>query len=284
MRLVVFGCLFFASLICSGNALHASLGFFGRDYSLADLSSGILAQKEPSQSVAKEKRKSNPFHSRLQLGGDYTYLHLTPQRKAAFNGSLAGAQGMYECWSNFHFYSGVKFNWRQGTVTQHSKHRSIVYMDGQARIGSIIGSKKDGTSWTIFTGFGYHYLKQEQRRFDRKYNEFYIPLGMSMEYAATSWFTFDINVTWMPQVISNVKVNSSKGGHRNLTKRISNFNFGLPFDFMTKGKRFHVIVTPFGEYWQDGAGRSIKKSGRTVKIRSNTYQYWGVDLNLGLCF
>ena len=280
MKLVTSICLFFASLVCSGNALHASLGFFGGNYPIADLGPGLPSQQEPPP-PSVEETTSNPFHSRLQVGGEYTYLHLKPQRKAAFNGSLGGAQGMYEYWANCHFYTGAKFNWRQGSVTRHSKDRSILYMDGQAKIGSIIGSKKDGTSWTIFTGFGYHYLKQEQGRLDLKYSEFYVPLGMSMEYTVNPWFAVDVNVTWMPQVISNVRANSS---NRHLTRKIPNFNFGCAFDFMTKNKRFHVIITPFGEYWQDGAGRSIKKSRRTLKVRSNTYQYWGVDLNFGFCF
>ncbi len=258
--------------------LYSSSGLYAFGFA------ALLAQPGPSNGVqSTEPEYRDPFHTRLQLGGDYTFLQLQPQGKPTLSGNLGGAQFLFDAWSSGHFYGGVNGAWRQGTVDRNHKNRSILYADGQARLGWVLGQKKSGTSWSFFTGFGYHYLTQHfrQRGISKhyRYNECYVPVGILMEFAVSPRFALELNFAWMPQVSSIVKIKPSKRSHYVLKREITNFSLELPFDFtLTKSQRLHLIVSPFGQYWKDGSG-----TGHT-KIRRNTYNYWGVDVNFGFCF
>ena len=264
-------------LVCPGSRAHA---FFYR-----------LTNPDDSQDVSQAQivQKGKDRHSRVQLGGSYTELGLKPSGKASYNGWLPGAQGAYEYWANGHLYLGVTANWRQGTVTHHSAHRWVAYVDNQERVGIVLGKKKNGTSWTFFTGLGYRYLFQKFREsklsWRYHYHELYCPVGVAMEYTIGPWFIVDVNFTWMPEVYPSVHINSTKRSHYPLAREIRNFSLEVPFDFpLMLNQRLHLLVIPFGEYWKDAGRKAKRKSGETFKIRQTNYNYWGVDLNLAWCF
>ncbi len=228
------------------------------------------------------------FDSRLQAGVNYTYLTLQPKGHQTFTGSLGGMQALYEFRPMNRFYGAAEFDWRQGSTHSPAGKRSILFLDSHERLGYTFANKNGRL--TLFSGLGYHYLKQNLRpkegsslRFS--YNEFYIPLGFLTSYNASSWFSIGIDFTWMPQVFSTVYIAPLKGAYWNLTNRVDNFYAAMPFTFtLTQDGRFQILLKPFYERWADGHSTAKSPNGVRLGLPSNRYNYYGTLLNFGYCF
>lgn len=228
--------------------------------------------------------------SRLQIGGDYTRVNLKPGGSTSFNGNLGGAQGLYEYRALDRIYGGAKLAWKEGDTHGSSGKRSLTYVDAQERIGYTFGVEDEDGRVALFTGLGYRYLRQKftptiGTPITFRYDEFYVPVGLIMDFAVCSWLNWGVNFTWMPQVYPTLSITSLKGARWTLTDTFSNFFVEMPFTFsLTKSKRFQIIINPFYERWQDGHTTAALADGTPLGIPKNTYNFWGVDLNFAFCF
>jgi hypothetical protein len=255
--------------------------------------SAILESNElPASHNQKSNMTSSPStkNSRLQIGGDYSWTSIHPHGHASFNGSLGGAQGLYEYLPINSFYGGAKLAWREGELHGHSGKRSLLYIDAQERLGYTFSFCKDDFLLTFYSGLGYRHFGQkfdpkERPSIQFKYNEFYIPVGAKAGYDVNTYFSIGLGITWMPQVYPTVTIVPLKGARWIITTQLANFYVEIPITFtLTQDKRFSLIINPFYEHWQDG--HSTAKTSRGVKlgIPGNTYNFEGMDINLAYSF
>ncbi len=227
--------------------------------------------------------------SRLQIGGDYTYVKLKPSGNPSFHGNLGGAQGMYEYQPPNYLYAAVSLAWKEGSTKGSSGKRSLLYIDAQERIGYTFGSE-DNNLLTLFSGVGYrHYGQRLSPKAGTllhfQYNEIYIPVGFIANFCPISWFCWGLGFTWKPQVYPTVAISSLKGARWTLTDTLANFCAELPLTFsLTSSGRFSIILKPFYEYWQDGHTTAVLSDGTPLGIPKNTYNFFGADLNFAYSF
>jgi hypothetical protein len=250
------------------------------------------AHKNETQKTQSEAMNNIVLNSRIQIGGNYTRLNLRPHLSSSFNGNLGGAQAIYEYMPANSLYAGVKVCWREGRTHGSDGRRSILYLDGQERIGYTFGNTFGNPNWTatLFSGLGYHYLGQKfyptigsSVRFN--YNEFYIPVGFLTNYDVSPCFGIGVDFTWMPQVYPTVSIIPLRGARWNLAYKFANFYVSVPLTFiLTKDNRFQLIVNPFYERWQDGHSTAKLSGLVSLGLPGNTYNFYGVDVNFGYCF
>lgn len=251
--------------------------------------SSPLAYRESSdQKMHSSKTSMIELNSRVQIGANYTYVSFKPRHNHSFSGNLGGMQALYEYKPMNSFYGAAKLLWRQGKMHRHSEKRTFTNYDGQERLGYTYAD--DVWDLTLFSGFGYHYLKQKlspksggSLRFT--YNEFYVPLGILSNYCVNSWFTVGLDFTWMPQVFSSVSIVPQGGARWTLKDTLNNFYVSIPHTFtLTESKRFQLILNPFYEHWEDGHSTAKLPNGIALGLPKNTYNYYGIDVNFAYRF
>jgi len=246
---------------------------------------GVPPSPPPSSTLPRRE-----WPSRFELGGNYTRMHLKPSGSQSFNGNLWGAKGIYEYRPLDQIYAGGFLTYKEGELHGSSAKRSLLYIDAQERLGYTFSFSHHEWLLTLYTGVGFRYINQKltpsgssSLRF--RYNEFYVPVGFETDREVNSWFTYGLSFTWMPQVFPTVSISPLQGAHWSLKKTITNFYVELPLDFtLTKNKRFHLILKPFYEHWKDGRSTAKTSTGIPLGLPSNTYDFWGADLNFAFCF
>jgi len=224
------------------------------------------------------------------VGGNYTHINLNPDGESSFHGNLGGLQGSYIYRPVNNLYAGVTLNWSQGNMTGISGSRFLLYIDTQERIGYTFASEEKKWLMTIFSGLGYrhmgHHVKPstgEALRYG--YNEIYVPVGLLSSYACSSWFSWGIGLTWMPQVFPTVSISTKKDSNWSLSYKLANFYVELPMTFaVTKKRNFLITFNPFYQKWNDGYTTATPLLGLSSTLTSNNYNFWGADLNLGYAF
>lgn len=228
--------------------------------------------------------------SYFEIGADYTHVNFKPQGNSSFHGNLGGLQGSYEYKPKDNFYAGVNFSWKEGQMHGSDGKRSLLYIDAQERLGYTVAVKSLDYTFTVFSGLGYRHFGQKLTpnvgsSLKFRYNEFYIPVGIKSDYVVNSWFEMGLDFTWMPQVYPTVSIVPLKGSRWILTDRLANFYVNLPMNFtVTKDKRFHIVVDPFYERWQDGHSTAETSKGVALGLPGNTYNFWGANVNFLYCF
>ncbi|MES2122721.1 MAG: hypothetical protein V4492_08105 [Chlamydiota bacterium] len=248
------------------------------------------SRSDRQQSADAHRRRDEHHPSRLELGGDYTRLWLKPHGSQQLQGNLYGAQGIYEYRPMDSIYSGTKLSWKEGKADGHGHRRSLFYVDAQERLGYTAATETGSWMVSFFTGLGYRHVQQKAhpraegiRTF--RYNELYVPVGLASDWEWSRWFSFGLNLTWMPQVYSTVVAGPLKRARWKLPDTLANYSIEMPLDFtLSKSGHFHLIIKPFWEHWQDGRTTARDEAGNSMKIPGNTYNYVGCDLNLGFCF
>lgn len=230
--------------------------------------------------------------SRVQAGADYTRLHFVPKGSSSFNGNLGGLQGLYEYRPLNNVYTGLRVAYKQGHMrsSSSSDKRTVLYIDTQERLGYTTYLERQKAEVSFYTGIGYHHMGQELSAsgftsLDFGYNQFYVPLGFAFENQLTSFFSFGINGTWMPQVFTVVSIDPLEGAYWTLTRTFANFHLEVPLGFSLDDKGYyHIFFTPFFEYWQDGSSFAETTTGIPLGLPGNTYYFGGFDLNFSYSF
>lgn len=312
LSLLLCGLSLTASAFSSFDDSQIAAGLYKEDYQknsppvLESRDEDLRLISQANKATTNEETKTQElteYSSRLQIGVDYTRVHLKPHGHTSFNGNLGGLQGIYEYRPEDYFYGAAKFAWKEGNTHGSSGKRSLLYIDAQERLGYTFGFNQPDSTLTLYSGFGYRHLGQklktkeeggeEESSLRFRYNEIYIPVGFLTNFVVNSWFAVGVDFTWMPQVYPTVSIKPLKGNHWTITKRLANFFVEVPFDFtLTKDKRFHLIFKPFYERWQDG--HSTAKTlpapelgipgGIPLGLPGNTYNFYGADLNFTYCF
>ena len=256
----------------------------------------ILAASEKQSSCSSDQEmEEQPIcvkykRSSLQIGGDYTRVEITPKGLPSFRGNLEGAQVSYEYKPMDSFYGALRSNWKQGTTHGTDGQRKLLYIDVQERFGYTASCSCYDLLFTFFTGLGYRHLGHKfiptvGSLLYFRYNEFYLPVGLLVDYTVNSWFAFGLEFTWMPQIYPSVSIVPLRGARWILTETLNNYFVTLPLDFtLTKNKMFHLILKPFYERWKDGHSTAVTSTGIPLALPGNTYNFWGVDVNFGFSF
>lgn len=227
--------------------------------------------------------------SRIAVGANYTHIRMKPRGHSAFDGDMGGAQGLYEYRPMDDFYAGAKLAWKQGTSRSHAGRRSQLYIDTQERMGYTVSYDHENGAITFFSGLGFRHNGQNYKPksgddLSFYYNEFYVPVGVTTECLLNDWFSCGISLIWMPQFYPTVTIVPLDGARWILENKINNFYVEVPWIFaFTSDHRWTVTLTPFYEHWQDGHS-TAKVAGVDLGLPGNTYNYWGIDLNVTLAF
>lgn len=228
------------------------------------------------------------YSSRLKWGASYTHVSFKPEEHNTLNGNLGGLQGLYEYRSHNGFYAGVQLVWKQGTMEGSAPDRSLLYIDTQERIGGHMSLPSMRGEWTFFAGLGYRHLGHEVKShpsLSLQYNEFYVPIGLEMEYQVSSCFSWDLNFVWMPQFFPSLWINPGRGANWSLTPQLVNFFVEMPFSFtLTKDRRWHLDLAPFYEHWENGHSTAKSSSGTSLGIPKNNYEFFGLNINASYSF
>ncbi|MBS0603630.1 MAG: hypothetical protein JSS60_01190 [Verrucomicrobia bacterium] len=253
----------------------------------------LMVQNQPSAGAAQKPamaQTSPMLNSRFQFGGNYTWVSIHPHEHTSFEGSLGGAQAIYEYRPLNRFYGAAKLAWRQGETHGPAGERSLLYIDAQERLGYTFSFYNDDLLLTLFSGLGYRHLGQklDPKHGDSikfRYNEIYIPVGAIADYAVNNWFAIGLGFTWMPQVYPTVNIEPLEGARWIIENELANFYVEMPFTFtLTDDKRWSIIVNPFYEYWKDGHTTAKTKRGVKLGLPGNTYNFGGVDVNFAYSF
>ena len=229
------------------------------------------------------------FHSRLQIGADYTYAHITPHGNASSSGNLGGLQALYEFRSSNWVYGGLTFAWKQGNTDGSEGNRSLLMFDVEERIGGCVNHWQERLDLILFTGFGYRHYGEKvsglgsSLRFN--YNEFYVPVGFLFNGKVSSSFGIGLNAQWMPQVYPTVTIVPLKGARWIISNELANFRIEVPLTIvMSCRNHLTLIIQPFFEYWRDGHTTAHTELGTALNVPGNTYLFGGVDLNIRYSF
>lgn len=226
----------------------------------------------------------------LQIGGNYTYVHMQVEDQLSFHGHLGGMQGSYEYRPWDSFFGGVRVTWKQGNMESSGAERSLVYIDVQEELGYTYASRCKEWLLTFFSGYGYRHLGQRvtesgQSPVTFNYNEFYIPVGLLSDYSINCWCSLGLRAVWMPQVYPSVKITPLKGARWILKNTLSNVLVELPVTFyIDQNKRYSLIFKPFYEHWADGKSIAKTSTGSALDLEANFYNFWGAELNFAFSF
>lgn len=224
----------------------------------------------------------------ISVGGSYTRSHIKPKGLSDFDGNMGGVQGMYQYQTPCCVYLAIGGYWRTGKNSGSSGVRDLMDAGVHERIGYTFSFCDFLVS--PYTGFGYRHLAHHVKpkvgnKIRLRYNEFYIPVGLTSMYDFCNWLSIGLNGVWMPQVYSTVTFNVADGARWVTESTYKNFNVSLPFYFhVWCDCKFSVVVNPFFEYWQDGKTIAKTQFNDPLGIPRNTYTFWGVELNLQYAF
>lgn len=226
--------------------------------------------------------------SRFQIGGNYTYAWVTPEGSPTTQGSLGGAQAIYEYRPLDNIYAGVAFAWRMGDTSNGPGERSLLDFDIQERLGyTYNGLFFCDSRFTLFTGFGCRYLGEKVTlgvssvKFN--YTEFYVPLGFLFEKKWNSTFAYGLNFQWMPQVLPMVQIKPLDGARWIIKKELLNFSVDVPLTFYWSDC-ISIIVDPFFQSWRDGHSTAKTITGLALGLPGNKYLFTGVNVNFAWSF
>jgi hypothetical protein len=255
--------------------------------------------------TTKPECPKKSFSSQVQVGGDYSHVWIKPQGEKTSQGNLGGAQASYEYCPPSRFYGGGQLSWKQGDTHCSNEKRSLLYIDAHERLGYTFAWAQDTLS--LFSGFGYRYLRQHVRPSESSvetfnavffppfltsatdvvlaYQEIYIPVGFVSNCTLNSWCSIGVNVTWMPQVFAVANIKPLGGSFWSLVNRYGNVMAELPLTFIvTQDRSCSLMVKPYYEYWQDGQSTAKTSTGVPLDLPGNTYQFAGCDLNFSYRF
>lgn len=218
--------------------------------------------------------------SHLQIGANYTYVHIKPKGLPSSKGNLGGLQGLYEYQRPDCIYGGVSLAWRQGDTTGANGGRSLLAFDAQERFGYSWGCCQKGRILSLFSGLGYRHYDEKVTSSGNKvsfyYNELYIPVGFILNGQIHSIFSMGLNFQWMPQVYPTLTIVPLKGARWILKTEIANFRTELPMTFcLSKQYHLSVVLQPYFEYWRDGHTSAKTQLGTVLHIPGNTYFFGG---------
>ncbi len=246
----------------------------------------LVSKQESTKSSTPSELDSSCFW----LGGNYAYVHLKIHDTDSFHGNLGGMQASYAYRPLNHFYGAVKATWRQGETTAGSSTRFLVDVTAEERVGYTMAACDNKWVTTFFSGFGYRYLGHHLTQPDAdsmrfNYNEFYVPLGIFTNYQVTSWFSWGLHATWMPQIFPTVTIVPLQGTRWKTTCTFANTLIEMPLIFSSNAfSSWFLAFKPTFQYWQDGHTTAKTSAGEALDLPRNTYLFWGAELNLGYCF
>lgn len=238
----------------------------------------------------KKKRSHRKYpRSNLQVGGNYTYVHIATSGQPSTSGNLYGMQALYEYRPLHRVYIGLPFAWKNGHTHGSNISRSLLEFDMQDRIGYTWGSRRKGILFTLFSGFGYRYYGEKVSTLGNsvkfKYDEFYFPVGFLLQGDLHPIVTMGLNFQWMPQIFPTVTIVPLSGARWILNHELVNFKVEIPLTLYFSSKhRFSAVIQPFFEYWRDGHTSAKTQLGTQLHIPGNRYLYGGIDVNLRYSF
>lgn len=251
----------------------------------------LFAQADQYNSTMQpEKKQQSAFmdDNRIQVGANYTYCWFEAGDSSTLDGSLGGAQAMYEYRPIGSVYTGLAFNYRIGKTKNDAGSRSLQDFNQQMRIGYTCPTWKYADRFTFFTGVGARYMPETvsvgSTSVDFDYTTFYIPLGFLYEQKVVEHFSIGCNFQWMPQVFPTVRISPLSGTRWELTYQLPNFFVEVPFIISTSDDRFFVSINPFFEYWRDGKSTAKTLTNLTLSLPGNSYIFTGANVNFGYCF
>jgi hypothetical protein len=251
---------------------------------------GCETQKEAQQtSPTKAPCNAMPKDDfRIQIGGNYTYAWITPSGGLTVQGSLGGADAIFEYRPLNSVYAGISFAYHQGTPTNEGLDRSLMDFDSQERIGYTAGFTMCGNArLALFTGFGGRYMHENvtagTASVKFNYVQFYVPVGFLFEHRAASCFSWGINAQWKPQIFPTVNIVPMDGARWILTKKLNNFLVDVPLSFFATD-HLSIVVDPFYELWHDGQSTAATITGLLLGLPGNKYTFAGVNVNIAWSF
>jgi len=291
---------FFLSIILGAISINGYAETRSRDVSKSQKQSVPavgLAQKKskdapkPSNKEALIESVDNGYTFKGSVGGNYTYMKLSPEDVHSSTGNLGGVQASVEFLPRPFLYEGATFLWRTGNLQSiDSKTTNIEDFDTQARFGYVNTDYKD-LRFIGFGGFGWRYIGQLLKApgvtdLALNYNEVYIPIGAMLDYKILDCFNLGFNLTWMPEIYSTVNFVPLDNGRWITYSKLANFQVEMPLTGYFHYSKFNFTIEGklFFQFWQDGKTLAKTSTGIDLGLPQNSYYLGGFMVNFGASF
>lgn len=213
----------------------------------------------------------------VSVGGGYTCV-----QQNGFSGNLGTFQVSYIYQPSWQLYAGYTFNMGIGSSSDSESKKGIFNIDTQERLGYTFGKKI-----SLFSGLGYRYINQSNRwfgiSFSTSHHDLYIPIGLSLQTELHSCFKFGISGQWRPQIYPVMSLSSREGISWRTEIKLTNFLIEIPLKIkISQDHPFHLVFTPFIDYWQQGKTIASFKLGHPIP--EQTFLFVGIDLDLTFSF
>lgn len=222
----------------------------------------------------------------VSLGGNWAYSHLKVKGKPSFYGHLEGIQATYEYRPPSSFSTRFHALYRQGKLKSTTARRILTETDLSEVLSYTISCDERVGEWSFFAGLGYHHLEHQLTDHNCstiyfRYNEFYLPIGLFTDYHLTSWFSWGMRATWMPQIYPTVTIIPIEGARWQIAGTCGNIRTQLPLTFVVgKQRPWTITLEPTFTYWKDGQTTAKTTTGQGLNLPSNASYFWGCDLTL----
>lgn len=246
---------------------------------------------EPPKIINECGFYENLYTLKGSVGGNYTYMSLSPDDVDSSKGSLGGIQASLEFLPRKFLYQGITFLWRTGTLdSSHGRSTNIEDFDTQVRLG-FVNTTFNRLRITGFSGFGWRYISQLLKspgvsNLALNYNEVYIPVGAMFDYRLCDCLSFGLNGTWMPEIYSTVNFVPLDNGRWITDSKLANFQLEFPFAYYFNYNKvsFTLEGKPFFQFWQDGKTLAETTTGLDLGLPQNSYYLGGIMVSIGAYF
>lgn len=205
------------------------------------------------------------------------------------DGGQGGFQVGYEYKKLDGLYTNLKVEWNLGSLSGDGAQSRMIHDEtAEARFGyNYTALQGDSLIASFYSGFGFNYKslwKSAGPPNHMSYYNYYVPVGLMLEYLVDELIHVGFDFTWMPQVDSTVKI-SSIDGSRWVLHNKSGFSAELPliFNFDSDCCCWDIRIVPFWKRLQDGSS-IIQAQSINLGLPSQVWIYWGGRVDLGAAF
>lgn len=208
-------------------------------------------------------------------------------QRQTLKGSLWGIAGGYDYLPPNWIYLGLNAEWTMGKISGPSTRRRWVHdAEVEDRIGFSFNFAircKHAFQITPYSGYGFSYIVHsnaghEEEALKLKYRMSYVPLGLRVHYVFSDKYSVAVDVKWMPQVDSTVKIININGIRWELKNR-SGGQVEIPMAVKFGcNNNWGVRLTPFLRKVEWGHSTNSKVCKFKLYIPEQREILWGAKL------
>lgn len=239
------------------------------------------------------------YYCKIYAGGQGAYLHMQirstddlllagAQEGVTYNGGLGGGVLCFEFKAFHALYAAIYADSLSGKIHHHGvPSRKVNDIESEIRFGYTYQALQ-GCQFVVtpYAGFGFNYIRQKVETSDPsyKYFQYYLPIGLLLDWHPRAWITIEFNFEWRPALDTTVMVSTLPGARFSLRNKNSQFFIEMPFTFhLGCNRQWDISLVPFWKRKKDGASR-IHPAGVPLGLPKQAYTYSGGEFEVAYRF